>query len=385
MSMDIAYVLADPGIGVFGSKGASVHVQEMIRALRHHGHRVTVFCVRRGEKDGRELIPDDLADLPVVHVPVPSGRGPQRETSLQVAAAALAAAVGEGDFDLVYERHSLFSDAGLRTGLPLILEVNAPLIEEQATHRALYDEATARRLSAEMFAAADVVSCVSRPVADWVKSLAPGARTQVSPNGVNTRRITPGGRRQGPLTVGFVGTLKPWHGTGVLLQAVALARAPWQVEFCGTGPQLEALEEQARILGLTDRVRFHGAVAPADVPGILAGWHAACAPYPQAEGHYFSPLKVYEYMAAGLPVVASRVGELPTLLDACGLLTEPGDPDALATALDRLGSDPALRDRLGRAARRHVEDHHTWNDRCAGLLSAVSAGSAGSAPVRVGS
>ena len=80
--MNIAYLLADPGIGVFGSKGASVHVQEMIRALRHHGHTVTVFCVRRGERDGTELIPGDLADLEVIDVPRPRGRGAQREQAL---------------------------------------------------------------------------------------------------------------------------------------------------------------------------------------------------------------------------------------------------------------------------------------------------------------
>ncbi len=377
-TLNIAYLLADPGIGVFGSKGASVHVQEMIRALRHHGHEVTVFCVRRGEKDGTELVPADLADLPVVDVPVPPGKHAQREISLQVAAAALATAVAEGEFDLVYERYSLFSDAGLRTGLPFILEVNAPLIEEQATHRSLYDEATADRLSREMFAAAELVSCVSTPVAAWVESLVPQARTVVTPNGVNTGRIRPAQPHGPELTVGFVGTLKPWHGTGVLLDAVALARHPWRVEFCGTGPQSAALRAQAEELGIAKRVRFHGAVAPEEVPGVLAGWDVACAPYPQARGHYFSPLKVYEYMAASLAVVASRVGELPALLDGRGVIVEPGDATGLAAALDRLAADAGLRTRLGTVARRHVEAHHTWNHRCADLLAALPL------PARVG-
>ena len=53
--MRIAYLLADPGIGVFDVKGASVHVQEMVRAMRAAGHQVTVYCVRRGDKKGREL------------------------------------------------------------------------------------------------------------------------------------------------------------------------------------------------------------------------------------------------------------------------------------------------------------------------------------------
>ncbi|RSZ62875.1 glycosyltransferase family 1 protein [Corynebacterium hylobatis] len=367
--MNIAYILADPGIGVFGSKGASVHVQEMIRALRHHGHTVTVFCVRRGEKDGTVLIPEDLLDLEVIDVPRPRGRGAEREQALRGVSDDLLAAVQAREFDLVYERYSLFSDAGMRTGLPLVLEVNAPLIEEQAIHRSLTDVATAHRLSVAMFEAAELVSCVSGPVADWVHGLAPQARTAIIPNGVNTARFLPAEPTGGELTVGFVGTLKPWHGTGILLDAVAKAGHPWRLEFCGTGPEQETLELQAAQLGIAHRVRFHGAVAPADVPQVLAGWDAACAPYPQADGHYFSPLKVYEYMAAGLPVIASAVGELPALLCGRGLLVEPGDTGQLSRALDRLAGDPALRAELGTAASGHVDKHHTWNQRCGDLLA----------------
>ncbi|NLF89739.1 MAG: glycosyltransferase family 4 protein [Corynebacterium marinum] len=375
--MNIAYILADPGIGVFGSKGASVHVQEMIRALRHHGHTVTVFCVRRGEKDGTELVPEDLADLEVIDVPVAKGMGAERERNLRLASDALVAAISARDFDFAYERYSLFSDVGMRVGVPFILEVNAPLIEEQSIHRELADVATAHRLTEEMFRTAEVVSCVSEPVACWVHGIAPQARAVVTPNGVNAERIRPADRTTGPLTVGFVGTLKPWHGTGILLAAVAQARHPWLLEFCGTGPEQQALEEQAAQLGIHERVRFHGAVAPSAVPDILAGWDVACAPYPEAEGHYFSPLKVYEYMAAGLPVIASRVGELSELLDARGILLEPGSVEQLTAALDQLASDPALRADLGRAARAHVEEHHTWNQRCGELLAQL--------PVRVGS
>ncbi|MDO5511429.1 glycosyltransferase family 4 protein [Corynebacterium sp.] len=364
--MSIAYILADPGIGVFGSKGASVHVQEMIRALRHHGHDVHVYCVRRGEKDGTELIPADLRDLPVTTVPLAGG---DREKALRAASDALVAAAR--GHDLVYERYSLFSDVGSRLGVPFILEVNAPLIDEQATHRHLADAPTARRLSEDMFAAADLVSCVSPPVAQWVTQLCPQARTQITPNGVNTGRIRPATGPRTGLTLGFLGTLKPWHGTGVLLDALAPTRHPWHLEFCGTGPQRAALEEQAAALGVSERVTFHGAVAPSAVPRILQTWDAACAPYPQAEGHYFSPLKVYEYLAAGLPVIASRVGELPTLLANRGLIVEPGSATDLAAALDLLGADPARRQWLGAEGRRHVEKHHTWNQRCADLLAAL--------------
>jgi glycosyltransferase involved in cell wall biosynthesis len=77
---------------------------------------------------------------------------------------------------------------------------------------------------------------------------------------------------------------------------------------------------------------------------------------------YFSPLQVYEYMAAGLPVVASRMGQIGDVIDAGvnGLLSPPGDAAALADALDRLRCDLALRRRLGEAARTTVRRGHTW-------------------------
>ncbi len=98
------------------------------------------------------------------------------------------------------------------------------------------------------------------------------------------------------------------------------------------------------------------------MPGLLASMNAAVAPYPQLTQFYFSPLKVYEYMAAGLPVVASRIGQLAELIQdgVNGLLCPPGDSVALAGALYRLYSKPELSARLGQAARATVLREHTW-------------------------
>jgi glycosyltransferase involved in cell wall biosynthesis len=98
------------------------------------------------------------------------------------------------------------------------------------------------------------------------------------------------------------------------------------------------------------------------VPRLLARADAAAAPYPQLGRFYFSPLKVYEYMAAGLPVVASRVGQPVGVIRhrQNGLLCPPGDAAALAGALGELRADPGLRLRLGAAAREAVLREHTW-------------------------
>jgi glycosyltransferase involved in cell wall biosynthesis len=104
-------------------------------------------------------------------------------------------------------------------------------------------------------------------------------------------------------------------------------------------------------------------VDPAEIPGLLVSMDATVAPYPRLGSFYFSPLKVYEYMAAGRAVVASRIGQLDGLIEheVSGLLCSPGDPVELAEALLRLRREPALRDRLGRAARAKVRRTYTWN------------------------
>ena len=422
--MKIAYLLADPGIGPFGTKGASVHVQEITRALRGLGHEVTVYCLRRGDKKGVESVPADLADLQVVVVPVDSAAGSaEREVELRRAGDRMLAAAAAEGADLVYERYALFSDVGARLAavlsqaagrrIPLVMEVNAPLVAEQSAHRTLHDVDAALALTESALSAADVVSCVSEPVAAWIRRDVPAAAaaTVVTPNGVNTERIRPLARHAAsgavlpeaalpddgrapepsgrPFTVGFLGTLKPWHGTETLLDAVAAAgdaAAHWRIEFCGAGPQLDALREQAERLGLAEATVFHGAVPPEAVPAVVGTWDVATAPYPQPqnpEDHYFSPLKVYEYLAAGATVVASAVGEIPHVLGAGapdaegvalgarGVAVRPGDPQALAAALTRLADDRELTAALAAAGRADVEAHHTWGHRAAELLRLV--------------
>lgn len=365
--MRVAYICVDPGIPVFGTKGASVHVQEIVRGFLQRGDDVTLYCTRRGERP-----PDDLRDVRVVEHRVPPGDASARERQTAQAAHALAQRALTDGCDLVYERFSLFSTAAAVVagrGVPTIVEVNAPLIDEQRAHRVLADLDGARRAARTAFAAASLVVCVSDPVAAWAR--ASGAeRVAVVPNGVNTRRIRPapadarGPYARGPYTVGFVGTLKPWHGVETLVDAMGLLRGdpPCRLLVIGDGPAAPALRAQAARQGVD--VHFAGAVAPDDVPALLATLDVGVAPYPAAAGeHYFSPLKVYEYLAAGLPVVASRIGQIPQIVThgRTGLLTDPGDAADLARALAALRDDPRRRARMGRVARADAVEHHDWH------------------------
>lgn len=358
--MRIAYVTVDPGIPVFGTKGASVHIQEVVRELIRRGHDVTVHTTRAGRD-----IPDDLAGLEVIETRIEADDPGARERAQQEVSARIAARIIAGGADLVYERYSLFSTAlaevAEATGAAGILEVNAPLIEEQRTHRVLVDEEAAGNALARQVAAATATIAVSDPVRDWVRERTGSESVRTVPNGVSITRIVPRPEDIGDPVVTFVGTLKPWHGVADLLAAAALAKRPWKLRIIGDGPERAALEEQAAGLGI--EVDFRGAVAPADMPGQLAGSAIGVAPYPDLGGEqqqYFSPLKVYEYLAAGLPVVASAVGQLPQILGELGTLVPPSDPAALATAIDTLAADPVLRGKLGWRGRMQAEEKHSW-------------------------
>ncbi|WP_130011432.1 glycosyltransferase family 4 protein [Serinicoccus sediminis] len=400
----VAYVCADPGIPVFGTKGASVHIQEIVRAWRRRGAEVEVYAVRLGDPDH---VPADLADLVVHHVPVgtveehrpgdraalgdavcgaglPREVGPaaRREVAQRRAAAEIARRVVAAAPDVVYERYSLFSTVlhlargGLGGRVRTVLEVNAPLIDEQREHRVLVDERGSVDALRAQVAAADVVACVSERVAAWVRERTGadrGAPVVVVPNGVNTRRIRAvKPDLDGDPVVVFVGTLKPWHGVEDLLEAAALAARPWRLRIVGDGPQREAVERAAARHGLA--VELTGALAPEDVPAALAGALVAVAPYPASDDHYFSPLKVYEYGAAALPVVASRIGQIPAVVQhgVTGLLVPPSDPAALAAAVDSLVADPATARRMGGAARRLMQREHSWEHVLEATLAPVT-------------
>jgi glycosyltransferase involved in cell wall biosynthesis len=292
--------------------------------------------------------------------------------------------------DLLYERYSLFNLAGVavarRAGIPLILEVNAPL----AWERAHYEQLSLRRVAAwserYVCSSADLVEVVSTPLREHLEQLGvPGERVVVVPNGADPGVFRPDAaarqeiRRRFAIpddrvVVGFSGILRPWHGVELLLEAVGSIAGGRRIHVLvvGDGPSRSSFEALARERGLGGCVTVTGRVPHQDIPKYVAAFDIGVSP---RATFYASPMKVPEYMACGVPVIAPRTPNLADLIQdgRDGCLFEAESVSALAGALARLVDDHAIRAQLGAAARAAIVNGRTWEHNAASVLDHLKA------------
>ena len=195
-----------------------------------------------------------------------------------------------------------------------------------------------------------------------------------------TRRhlaVIPDGMRMAPQppaplpaepVAGYAGHLYVWKGVDLLLQALAQVPEIKGLIIGGHAaePDLARVKQLATELGIVDRVTFTGLVPPAMVPGQLARATMLVLPNPASaiSTRFTSPLKLFEYMAAGRAIVASDLPSIREVLDdgRTALLVEPGNPAAIAAALRTLAADRMLVGRLARAALQEAAGY-TWSRR----------------------
>lgn len=349
-AVKIAYVCADPRISLLGDKGAAVQLRSLAEALARRGHAVHCFAARL---DGPNPPSTNIAVAPL-----------EEE--------ALVATLRDRDCEVVIERHSLAAGASLmacRTlGLPYVLEVNTPLVDEAVAFQGLRDVRGWRAWERGALRAADAVIAASTGVrAHVIRSGVLPARAVVVHSGIDADRFRGRTgewvRQQHALgsspAIGFTGSLRPWQGVDLLLEAAAGLDPEVRVLIVGDGPQRHDLQMLARRLEIHNRVVFTGGVPHDVVPAFVTAMTVAAAPYRRQAKFYFSPLKVMEYLAAGVPVVASRQGDLATIVGAAGLLVPADDVDALRIALQTLLADPVRRQLLSDLGRSQAASF-TW-------------------------
>jgi glycosyltransferase involved in cell wall biosynthesis len=378
-----AYICADPGIPIPGTKGSSIHVASVCKALVSRGLEGTVHATRR---ESAEVSGVPIMALGRAETSAPSAA--DREVRLFLSSFT-ASPFAPGGCDFVYERYSLWHAAGLARaralGVPFILEVNSPLPDEAEKFRSLAHRELANGIAELLIREADGLVCVSEAVAEWVASR---RKTDdgvwLVPNGVDAEIFSPqasgspgSGSDSDALLVAFAGSFRPWHGVDDLLNAFRLVveqRCPAARLICvGDGPLRGSLQEQVDRAGLADRVQLPGAVPQSEVARLLREARVAVAPYPAIEPFYFSPLKVFEFMSLGLPVVTADVQGMRDLVPhgLRGLLYEAGNIQALADSIGRLLVDDAEARRIGSNGREWVLANATWDRRVESILEKI--------------
>jgi glycosyltransferase involved in cell wall biosynthesis len=397
----IAYVCADRGVPIGGRKGASAHVEELTRALVQPGVEVRIIAARTDERlnGGAHAVPivDASADRATRHMRQLLFYGVRTERERTRAAEMYGLLLNQAvarelerlhkvwRIDAVYERYGLWSYAGAAFAraarVPYLLEVNAPLREEQRRYRDLQNAAAAASLESMVFRAADYVLVPSAALRPYV--LAHGARAggvRVMPNAADPRQFADhprGSRPNGEFVIGFLGTLKPWHGVEFLVRAFRRLHrrdGSYRLLIAGDGPLRPTLERMVREYRLQRVTQFAGEVDHDAVPALLAQMDVATAPYPRLGGFYFSPLKVFEYLAAGVPVVASDIGQLGEVLvhRDTALLHRPGAVTEMVAHVETLRRQPKLAARMARAGQRLVSRRFTWQRNADRLLRMIA-------------
>ena len=350
--------------------GQSVHVEELVAALRALGHEVVVVGPGFYEQSGfggesalvarlRRVLPGAVGELAELAYNLPAYRR-------------LARACDALKPDLIYERYNLYYLAGAwlarRRGIRFFLEVNGPLAEERTKHGGLRLRALARRCEGYVWRAADLALPVTAVLRE--RLLAAGVRperSRVVPNGVVLERFAPREAvpREAPAAdrpvLGFVGFVRDWHGLDAVIRGMAAhPELPVVFTVVGEGPAKPTLSVLAAELGVAERVRFAGLVPHQAVPQTVGGFDIALQP---RSVDYASPLKIFDYMAAGRAIVAPDQPNIREVLEdgRTALLFDPTRAEAMWEAVARLLADGALRRRLGLAARAELEARdYTW-------------------------
>jgi glycosyltransferase involved in cell wall biosynthesis len=280
--------------------------------------------------------------------------------------------------DAIYERTEIHHGVGARVArrldVPLVLEINGPLVDERAAWAGLLCPRYARRLESAKYAAADQVVTVSAALSRYLAAQGVDpSKIHAIPNGVDPAVFHPDrahpeavreklglGRR---LVVGFVGAFADWHGLETLVTAAgAVARAgvvDLHLLLVGEGPSRPALRDLAQRLGLEGRVSLPGSVSHDQVPHYLAAMDICVLP---AANWYMSPIKLFEYGAMGRPIIAPRTPAVAEVMTdgEDGLLVTPGSAEELARAILRLALHPEERAAMAATFQKRVRRQHTW-------------------------
>ncbi len=372
-------LMAAPAIMIPESIAQSVHQQQFAKNLVEMGHELHIVCRR---PPGREDVEGGVTYHRVMSEDFPL----KRIVFTLDAVRQIRRLLDREDFDIIHDRGYLFGAVGTKVGLekkvPTVLQIDDDWVETEAmasriTSTPIY-KMSAMSWCKSLMKKSKVMFAVSETLRHLVSERwdAEPERISIVPNGVELEVFRPdaeplGMRKElgleGKKVICFVGAMGPWHGLENLIKSfpyvledvpdAELVLVGFMKEF-GTSH----LAEMAKEYGVSEKLHLLGRKLPHEVPRVLVESDVAVAPYP-ARDFGFSPLKLFEYMACGVPIVCSDLPSTREIIDhdRNGLLAPPGDSDSLAEAIVRVLVDKTLGRRLSVEGLRRVTSF-SWKE-----------------------
>ncbi|MEZ5921452.1 MAG: glycosyltransferase family 4 protein [Parvularculaceae bacterium] len=356
--------------------GQYLHIKALTDALRDRGHEVEI--AGPGETDGHSVRPlDAKAGANAIRriIPAPFHEAAERGYSI-ASFPKLEKHARRFAPDIIYERYSLFYNAGIRLArarnIPLLLEVNAPLASERAKYGGLTFTGSAAKNEAHVWRSADRILPVTNALARLIEEAGvPAEKITIVGNAVDSdftkqhdaRKIRQRYGLGDAIILGFAGFVRDWHRLDMVIRYLAARRDRYlRLLIVGDGDACAELRAMARKHGVTEKLVITGVIQRDEAPAHIASFDIALQP---AATPYSSPLKLVEYLAAGRAIVAPRMENIIETIgdEQAALLFEPDDEASFAAALDALIESKDLRDQYGKAARSAFSKHgRLWSD-----------------------
>ena len=271
-----------------------------------------------------------------------------------------------------------------QTNLPIVMRAPAPLAYQADHVIGRYMSPKDRAHEKYLYEAADAILVISEGMKQLfvAEGVAP-QKIHIVPNGIDLAGFAANGAEgqavrqklglQGRKVVGYVGGFWPGNDMDTLLQAwrqVEQAEPETTLLLVGYGPELLVAQALSAELGLKNCI-WTGRVDFSQVPEHMAAMDVGIGPYTQEALAFVSPLKVIEYTAMGLPVVATRGGQITELIEdgRTGLTYEAGDSAQLAEQILNLLAAPDEARQMGQQARQHIQNWHSWDNMAQTVLS----------------
>ncbi len=373
--MNLLYHHRTQGKGV-----EAVHITSIVKELRKFGHDVEIMSPPGVNIEGNNHV-DNLKNRSSVWK-ILSKRCPEVifeiiEIAYNIYAYRMIKhKIQKSSIDGIYERYFLFSLSSYilsqKFGTKIIYEVNDSAFLCRV--RPLFFKFIAKAIEKKVLSRAAHIVVVSKVFKRrLIDNGILANKITVLHNGFDPDLFSPKqtslpedicDKLSGKFIIGFTGLFVPWHGLDMLLKVFHGIVGKYNnahLLLVGDGPVRPDLEKMIKVLNLKENVTITGTVLHEEVPAYLSSMDIGTMPN---SNNYGSPMKIFEYMAVGLPVVSANYAPIAEIIEdgVNGLLFQPGDSKKMSDLIINLFDDNQLRKRIGENARRYVFNNHTWGN-----------------------